>query len=173
MGKTPGGVRAMATAYHFDEAQLVATHYCGAGNQPRMRAASYDPESRGGQAADGRKVKGTIHWVCAERSLPATVRIYDRLFLHEAPDGGGRDFKSFLNPSSLEVLAESRVEPSVAGAEPGTSFQFERQGYFVVDPDTAGDALVFRGDQRHVYRNLDARRSAVAITVVCFAPVRG
>ncbi len=92
---------------------------------------TYDPATRGGDAADGRKVRGTLHWVSAEHSLPAEVRLYDRLFLHEDPGGQEADFKTFLNPNSLEVLTDSRIEPSVAGA--GDSFQFERQGYFALD----------------------------------------
>ena len=103
---------------------------------------SYDPATRGGDT-DGRKIKGTIHWLCAERSLPIEVRLYDRLFNHENPDGQEADFKTFLNPSSLEVLTASRIEPSVAGSRPRDQFQFERQGYFVVDPDSAEGSLVF------------------------------
>ncbi len=104
---------------------------------------TYDPATRGGDAPDGRKVRGTLHWVSAEHSLPITVRLYDRLFVHEDPDGQEADFRTFLNPNSLEVLSACRIEPSVAGARPGDSFQFERQGYFAVDPDSEGDRLVF------------------------------
>ena len=122
---------------------------------------TYDPETRGGDAPDGRKVRGTLHWVSAEHSLPAEVRVYDRLFLHEDPDGQDEDFKTFLNPNSLEVLTDCRIEPAFAGtatqgtsagtatsgipggASPGDGFQFERQGYFAVDPDATADSLVF------------------------------
>ncbi|MCP3957694.1 MAG: glutamine--tRNA ligase/YqeY domain fusion protein [bacterium] len=103
---------------------------------------SYDPATRGGDAPDGRKVKGTIHWVCAEHSLPLEVRLYDRLFTHEDPAGQEADFRTFLNPASLEILTASRIEPSVAEAAAGDRFQFERQGYFVVDQDSAEGALV-------------------------------
>jgi glutaminyl-tRNA synthetase len=107
---------------------------------------SYDPASRGGATADGRKVKGTIHWVSAAHAVPAEVRLYDRLFTAPNPDDveEGQDFKQFLNPNSLQVLRECWVEPGLAAAEPGTRYQFERQGYFVVDTvDSRPDALVF------------------------------
>jgi len=101
---------------------------------------TYDPETRGGDAPDGRKVRGTLHWVSAAHALPAEVRLYDRLFRVENPDEG--DFRDHLNPDSLEVL-DARVEPSLAGVEAGTRVQFERQGYFCVDPDTTSERLVF------------------------------
>ena len=91
---------------------------------------SFDPESRGGRAADGRKVPGTIHWVSAARARPAVVRLYDRLF--RVPDPGGPED---LNPASLEVIEDARVEPSLAAAPPGACFQFERIGYFCRDED--------------------------------------
>jgi glutaminyl-tRNA synthetase len=105
---------------------------------------SYDPATRGGDAPDGRKVKGTLHWVSAEHAVTAEVRLYDRLFGVEAPLDvePGEDFRSNLNPDSLEVLSDCRIEPSVVGAEPGARYQFERNGYFCVDPDS-GDQLVF------------------------------
>jgi glutaminyl-tRNA synthetase len=103
---------------------------------------SYDPETRGGNAPDGRTVKGTLHWVSAEHSLSVEVRLYDRLFTSEKPDEG-EDFRQDLNPGSLEVLSESRIEPSVAGARPYDRFQLERQGYFCVDAvDSRPDRLV-------------------------------
>jgi glutaminyl-tRNA synthetase len=102
---------------------------------------TYDPETRGGQAPDGRKVRGTIHWVSAAHSLPAEVRLYDHLFTAEKPDTAD-DYTSSLNPSSLETLSACRVEPSLAGAAPGSRFQLERQGYFCVDPDSQPGALV-------------------------------
>jgi glutaminyl-tRNA synthetase len=105
---------------------------------------TYDPETRGGSAPDGRRVKGTLHWVSAAHALEAEVRLYDRLFLKEDPlEDLEADFKSYLNPDSLQVLKGCKVEPSVAGAAPGTHYQFERIGYFCVDRDSAGDALVF------------------------------
>ncbi|WP_028582944.1 glutamine--tRNA ligase/YqeY domain fusion protein [Desulfogranum mediterraneum] len=95
---------------------------------------SYDPETRGGNAPDGRKVKGTIHWVSAAHAPQAEVRLYDRLFTTEFPDSDKeQDFKSFLNPESLQVLNNCRVEPGLATAGASDRFQFERQGYFCTD----------------------------------------
>jgi len=106
---------------------------------------TYDPATKGGDAPDGRKVKGTLHWVSAAHALPAEVRLYDRLFLNENPDDtvGGADFTSNLNPNSLEVLKNCYVEPSLAGSKPGSRYQFERLGYFCVDPDSGPNSLVF------------------------------
>jgi glutaminyl-tRNA synthetase len=103
---------------------------------------TYDPATRGGAAPDGRKVKATLHWVSGAHALPAEVRLYDRLFLTEQPGAAG-DFKQDLNPVSLETLTSCRIEPSVAGAPPGTRYQFERLGYFCVDADSTAEALVF------------------------------
>jgi len=106
---------------------------------------TYDPATRGGDSPDGRKVRGTLHWVSAAHALEAQVRLYDRLFLEANPlaAGEGRDFKSCLNPKSVETLTSCRVEPNLAGAAPGDRYQFERQGYFCVDPDSSDGALVF------------------------------
>jgi glutaminyl-tRNA synthetase len=104
---------------------------------------TYDPATRGGDAPDGRKVKATIHWVSAAHAVDAEVRLYDRLFLSEAPGAGGRDFRSDLNPRSLEVVTECKLEPSLASARPGERYQFERLGYFAVDPDSAPGRPVF------------------------------
>ena len=106
---------------------------------------TYDPATRGGDAPDGRRVKATIHWVSAAHALQAETRLYDRLFKKENPDEAeDGDFKSNLNQNSLEVLADTYVEPSLSGAQPGSIFQFERLGYFCVDPlDSSGDRLVF------------------------------
>ncbi len=106
---------------------------------------TYDPATRGGDAPDGRKVKSTLHWVSAGHALEAQVRLYDHLFTKENPDDAveGEDFKSNLNPNSLEILASCRVEPSLAGAAPGSRYQFERLGYFCVDPDSSDSKLVF------------------------------
>jgi len=106
---------------------------------------TYDPATKGGDAPDGRKVKATLHWVSAAHALQAQVRLYDHLFTKPDPDDEeeGRDFKSYLNPKSLETLTSCRVEPSLAGATPGARYQFERQGYFCVDPDSAKGSLVF------------------------------
>jgi glutaminyl-tRNA synthetase len=105
---------------------------------------TYDPASRGGQAAGGRRVKGTIHWVSAAHAVTAEARLYDRLFTHPNPgdEAAGGDFTTLLNPASLELVPDARVEPSLAGAPPGSRFQFERLGYFSVDPDTSPGRLV-------------------------------
>jgi len=105
---------------------------------------SYDPASRGGSAPDGRKVRGTIHWVSARHAVPAEVRLYDRLFTREDPGDvpDGQDFTASLNPCSLRVLRGARVEPGLADAAPGTRLQLERLGYFSVDPDAQPGALV-------------------------------
>jgi glutaminyl-tRNA synthetase len=104
--------------------------------------ATYDPETRGGDAPDGRKVKSTIHWVSAAHAKPAEIRLYDRLFTREDPEEGESGFLSCLNPESLTVL-EGCVEPGLADAAVGDRFQFERQGYFVLDPDSRPDKLIF------------------------------
>jgi glutaminyl-tRNA synthetase len=95
---------------------------------------TYDPATRGGNAPDGRKVKGTIHWVSATQGIPAEVRIYDRLFKEEHPEEvpEGVDYKTNLNPDSLHIV-KAIVEPALAKATPGTRFQFERKGYFIAD----------------------------------------
>ena len=102
---------------------------------------TYDPETRGGSAPDGRKVKATIHWVSAAHALPIEVRLYDHLFTRPDPDDA-EDFLSVLNPHSLEVV-NAFIEPSVAGSPAGKHYQFERLGYFVVDPDSTSERLVF------------------------------
>ena len=104
---------------------------------------TYDPATRGGNAPDGRKVKATIHWVSAEHSKPAEVRIYNPLFTKPDPSGG-EGFTADLNPQSLEVLSDARVEPALAAASNSAEpVQFERQGYFVRDPDSTPDRPVF------------------------------
>jgi glutaminyl-tRNA synthetase len=104
--------------------------------------ATYDPATRGGDSPDGRKPKGTLHWVSAEHAVDCEVRLYDRLFNVEDPEEGG-DFLAHLNPKSLEVVPHAKLEPSVVGASVGSRFQFERLGYFCVDPDSSSDGLVF------------------------------
>jgi glutaminyl-tRNA synthetase len=105
---------------------------------------TYDPETRSGFAPDGRKVDATLHWVSANHSVPAEVRLYDRFFQVADPTGDGDDFVKHLNPKSLEILTSCRVEPSLAGAPPGSSYQFERLGYFCVDTrDSSTEKLVF------------------------------
>lgn len=107
---------------------------------------TYDPESRGGSSPDGRRVRGTLHWVSASHSVAAEVRLYDHLFLKSDPDddSDGTEFTDHLNPDSLETLTDCRVEPSLSAAAPGSILQFERQGYFCVDAvDSKPDHLVF------------------------------
>lgn len=105
---------------------------------------TYDPQTRSGNDTSGKKVKGTLHWVSASHSLPAEVRQYDRLFMDEDPAGHkDKDFKEFLNPDSLTVLKKCRVEPSLKEAKALDAFQFQRLGYFCVDPDSTPDQLVF------------------------------
>jgi len=103
---------------------------------------TYDAATRGGDAPDGRKVKSTIHWVSAEHSIKAEVRLYDQLFIVENPDVGD-DINSIINPNSLEVLKDCFLEPSLAEAKPGDKFQFERTGYFCADLDSAPGKPVF------------------------------
>jgi glutaminyl-tRNA synthetase len=106
---------------------------------------TYDPATRGGNAPDGRKVKATIHWVSAEHAVDAEVRIYENLF--SKPDPGdveeGKDFTSNLNPDSLQIVTGCKLEPSLAGAAAGSRYQFERLGYFCVDPDSVPGKPVF------------------------------
>ncbi len=104
--------------------------------------AIYDPATRGGDALDGRKVKGTIHWVAAGTALDADVRLYDHLFAEEVP-GKDRDWLEDLNPDALEVLTGCKLEPMLADAVPGVPVQFERTGYFTPDPDSTPEHLVF------------------------------
>ena len=112
------------------------------GNVVELRC-TIDPATRGGDAPDGRKVKSTIHWVSAGHALDAEIRLYDRLFTVENPAGQKNvDFKDFLNPNSLEMLTSCKVEPALQKLKPLDRFQFERQGYFCVDPDTTGEKLV-------------------------------
>ena len=105
---------------------------------------TYDPETKGGNAPDGRKVKATLHWVAAAGASTCEVRLYDRLFTDPDPDGHkDKDFLEFLNPESLKTLDSCFVEPFVKNATPLTNFQFERLGYFNVDPDSTSEKLVF------------------------------
>ncbi len=112
-----------------DQGQIIELH------------CTYDPETRGGDAPDGRKVKATLHWVSAEHALETEVRMYDYLYTAEYPDSD--DFLDQINPDSLETLTSCWIEPSLADATPGSRYQFERQGYFCVDPDSVDGKLVF------------------------------
>jgi glutaminyl-tRNA synthetase len=106
---------------------------------------TFDPATRGGDSPDGRKVKATLHWVSASHATEAEVRLYDHLFTRADPGDAeeGLDFKAYVNPNSLEILNSCRIEPGLAEAVPGNRYQFERQGYFCVDPDSKADRLVF------------------------------
>ncbi len=106
---------------------------------------TYDPATRGGNSPDGRKVKSTIHWVSAAHAVDAEIRVYDKLFTVEDPDRTeeGQDFTANLNPNSLEVIVQAKLEPSLVNAKSGEGYQFERLGYFCVDPDSEVGNLVF------------------------------
>jgi len=106
---------------------------------------TYDPATRGGNSPDGRKVKSTIHWVSAAHAIDAEVRLYETLFTKENPDEveEGQDFTANLNPKSLEVITDAKIEPSLAKAAVGARYQFERLGYFCVDPDSKPGKPVF------------------------------
>jgi glutaminyl-tRNA synthetase len=139
---TPGQEVRLRAAYIVKCESVVKD---AAGNVTEVHC-SYDPASRGGDAPDGRKIKGTIHWVSAKHALPAQVRLYDALFTKRNPDDleEGHDFKENMNPNSLEVIEKAYLEPSLAKAGPGTRVQFERLGYFFSDPiDSKPGAPVF------------------------------
>jgi glutaminyl-tRNA synthetase len=106
---------------------------------------TYDPATRGGYAPDGRKVKGTIHWVSAPHALGVEVRMYERLFTEENPKkvDEGKSYLDYVNTDSLHVLTDCKVERSLAEAALGSHYQFERKGYFCVDPDSTSGHLVF------------------------------
>jgi len=116
-----------------DNGQIVEVH------------CTYDPETKGGYAPDGRKVRGTLHWVSSPNAIDAVVRLYDRLFVKEDPLDveAGKDFTDYLNPDSLTILENCKVEPSLTEVKPGDRFQFERRGYFCVDTDSTADNLIF------------------------------
>ena len=114
-----------------------------AGDVVELRC-TYDPETRGGRAPDGRKVRGAIHWVSATRAIPVEVRLYDRLFRTPDPEAGEDDFMAYINPDSLVTLRDAMIEPSVAGDMDTQRYQFEREGYFWRDPeDSAPEHLIF------------------------------
>jgi glutaminyl-tRNA synthetase len=135
---SPGAEVRLRYAYFVTCREVVKD---ASGNVLELRC-TYDPATKGGNAPDGRKVKATIHWVSAAHSVPAEVRLYNPLFTTPEP-AGGENFAAELNPHSLEVLSGARVEPALADAEQGAAVQFERQGYFCLDPDSAADRLVF------------------------------
>ena len=129
---------------------------------------TYDPATKGGNAPDGRKVKSTIHWVSAEHAVDAEVRIYETLFNREDPNvvPEGQDFTVNLNPNSLEVVSGAKLEPSLRDAAPGSRYQFERLGYFAVDPDSSREKLVFN-------RTVALRDSWAKIEAKSAPPKRG
>jgi glutaminyl-tRNA synthetase len=104
--------------------------------------ATYDPATRGGDSPDGRKPKATLHWVAADHAIDCEVRLYDRLFKSENPEESG-NFLDDLNPQSLQIVPRAKLEPSIRGAAPFTHFQFERLGYFCIDPESSEDKIVF------------------------------
>jgi glutaminyl-tRNA synthetase len=127
---------------------------------------TYDPATRGGDAPDGRRVKATLHWVSAAHAVPATVRLYDRLFTVDDPDGAaaraGVDFTTFINPHSLEALTECRLEAMLAEALPGTRYQFERLGYFCADLDSTPGVPIYNRtvSLKDTWAKVAARESA-------------
>jgi len=138
---SPGKEVRLRNAY-FITAQSVVKD--AAGNVVEINC-TYDPASRGGNSPDGRKVKSTMHWVSAPHALTAEVRLYDKLFTkpdpNDYPEGGS--FLDNLNPNSLEVISDAKLEPSLATAQPGQPFQFERVGYFTPDPDSTSEKKIF------------------------------
>jgi glutaminyl-tRNA synthetase len=134
---SPGKEVRLRYAYFITCREVVKN---AAGEVVELRC-SYDPATRGGNAPDGRKVQATIHWVSAADSVPAEVRLYTPLFTRPDPNAG--DFAADLNPQSLEVLTDARVEPALAGRNDREAVQFERQGYFCLDEDSKPERLVF------------------------------
>src|SRR5205085_12670102 len=134
----PGGEVRLKYAYIIKCEEVVKD---AEGNVVELRCSA-DLESKSGGATSNRKVKGTVHWVSAAHAIDAEVRLYDRLFTVPQPDADGADFKSFLNPSSLEVV-QAKCEPSLADADPNVRYQFERLGYFALDPDSEQGKPVF------------------------------
>jgi glutaminyl-tRNA synthetase len=137
----PGNEVRLRAAYYIKCTHLTKD---GSGNVTEVHA-TYDPATRGGDSPDKRKVKSTIHWVSAEHSIPAEIRLYDHLFTTPEPDDvpEGQDWKATLSSKSIEILSGARLERSLASATVSEKFQFERSGYFSVDPDSAPGKLVF------------------------------
>jgi len=138
---SPGSEVRLKHAYIIKCAEVIKNEKTGEIMELRC---TYDPETKSGMSQANRKVKGTLHWVSAAHAIPAEVRLYDHLFVKENPeDEEDGDFKINLNPKSIEVVASALVEPDLAKAGPGKRFQFLRQGYFCVDPDSSPGHLVF------------------------------
>jgi glutaminyl-tRNA synthetase len=134
---SPGAEVRLRYAYFITCRDVVKN---AAGEVTELRC-TYDPATKGGNARDGRKVKATLHWVSAAHAIPAEVRLYNSLFTRPDPDAA--DFAADLNPQSLEVIADARVEPALAALDTDAAVQFERQGYFCLDKDSTPDKLVF------------------------------
>jgi len=134
---SPGNEVRLRYAYFITCREAVKS---AAGEIVELRC-TYDPATRGGNAPDGRKVKATMHWLSAAKSIPAEIRVYNQLFQKSVPDAA--NFAADLNPQSLEVLSDARVEPAIAEADSPDPMQFERQGYFTRDPDSTPDRPVF------------------------------
>jgi glutaminyl-tRNA synthetase len=135
---SPGREVRLRSAYFITCTNVVKD---GANNIIELHA-TYDPATRGGDSPDGRKPKATLHWVAADHAIDCEVRLYDRLFKSENPEESG-NFLDDLNPQSLQIVPRAKLEPSVRGAAPFTHYQFERLGYFSVDPDSTADRIVF------------------------------
>jgi glutaminyl-tRNA synthetase len=135
---SPGAEVRLRYAYFITCREVVKNAF---GEVTELRC-TYDPATKGGNARDGRKVKATLHWVSASKSVPAEVRLYNQLFTRPDP-GASEDFVKDINPSSLEILSDCRVEPALAAASEGEAIQFERQGYFCLDPDWSPERPVF------------------------------
>ena len=139
---SPGREVRLKCAYYITCVDVVKDESTG---EVKELHCTYDPKTRGGFSTDGRMVKGTLHWVSAAHCVEAEVRLYDRLFTKANPadEKDGHDFKEFINPASLETLRSCRIEPGIAGALPGSIYQFERTGYFCVDRESPADSIVF------------------------------
>jgi glutaminyl-tRNA synthetase len=153
----PGGEVRLKYAYIIKCDEVVKDE---AGNVTELRCTA-DLDSKSGGATSNRKVKGTIHWVSAPQAIDAEVRLYDRLFTVPEPDADGGDFKSFINPHSLEVV-QAKCEPSLGEADPSVRYQFERLGYFALDPDSKPGKLVFNRTitLKDTWAKMDGRRPA-------------
>lgn len=139
----PGGEVRLKNAYIIKCEKVIKDNDTG---EIKELHCTYDPETKSGMTGSTRKVKGTLHWVSAKHAVEAEIRLYDRLFLDEDPAGkkDGSDFKDYINPDSLKILKGCKLEQGLAGAEPGTHYQFQRLGYFVVDSkDSKKDKIVF------------------------------
>ncbi|MGA8808508.1 MAG: glutamine--tRNA ligase/YqeY domain fusion protein [Thermoanaerobaculia bacterium] len=135
---SPGREVRLRSAYFITCTNVVKDD---AGNIVELHA-TYDPATRGGDSPDGRKPKATLHWVAADHAIDCEVRLYDRLFKSENPEESG-NFLDDLNPDSLQIVPRAKLEPSIRGAAPFTRYQFERLGYFCVDPDSSEDRIIF------------------------------